>query len=181
MHSCHPLWKMRSANLLNSKDVATGSSFLPTRPTCNSVDTMTWLVVKFRLVIGRNKPTYDWSWWPFEVAVTVVWRHVWHVSCRHNTMQSLQHYIYVHTAWHKTKVTGLSQGCLYPCQHHFSRTNRHICLDSSRRLHGLLQEVVTTRAVKLKWTPGNKNSGAPSGHNGVTCSRLGSEGASCSE
>ena len=34
-------------------------------------------------------------------------------------------------------------------------------------------------AVKLKWTPGNKNSGAKSGQDGVTCSRYGSVGAFC--
>ena len=39
------------------------------------------------------------------------------------------------------------------------------------------REVVT--AVKLKWTPGNKNSGATSGQDGVTCSRRGSVGAFC--
>jgi len=33
--------------------------------------------------------------------------------------------------------------------------------------------------VKLKWKPGNKNSGDKNGQGGVTRSRLGSVGASC--
>ena len=39
--------------------------------------------------------------------------------------------------------------------------------------------VIGHMAVKLKWTPGNKNSGATSGQDGVTCSRQGSVGAFC--
>ena len=43
----------------------------------------------------------------------------------------------------------------------------------------LRRMVGNARAVKLKWTPGKKNSGATSGHDGVICSRLGSVGAFC--
>jgi len=51
-----------------------------------------------------------------------------------------------------------------------------LCLLSAVIL--LLFHIKGTR-VKLKWTPGNKNSSATSGHDGVTCSRHGSVGAFC--
>ena len=43
----------------------------------------------------------------------------------------------------------------------------------------MIIRIVAATWVKIKWTPGNKNSGAISGHEGVTCSRLGSVGAFC--
>jgi len=42
-----------------------------------------------------------------------------------------------------------------------------------------MKQMAGNTRVKLKWTPGNKNSGAISGHDGVTCSRLGSVGEFC--